>query len=160
MPDGYELASSGLLLPEGTEEAAVRDLLQKHDRNLRLTKQIDMTWGRWVYMVSVQVSPDRVERLLSWRDENGCPLPLSSAIVDRAQMLDRNTVGGPENEDEANRALLERRRRESREWGEEIASEFGKRIDGRFSSPLPRSQSLRMARDKQRARQATNELRP
>lgn len=160
MTAAFDQTDGGLLLPRGAQEAAVRRLLEEHDRNLRLYPVVDYEHQMEVWIVAVQTAPGQSRILLSWRDENGVPLPLSSAILDRVQQHDRNTRGGFPDEDKLNDEHIARARRESAEWGDEIVREFGPRIEGRKSSPLPRSRSLQLARQRVRERTTTEELKP
>ena len=81
--------------------------------------------------------------------ERGEPYPLSSGILDLVDRLDRNTRHGHVGEDEINAARdreLERQKARDREAiVDDHLFKHGRPL-------LPRSQSLRMARDKQRAK--------
>ena len=153
--------SSGLLVPEGAHEAAVRKALRQLDDDLRLVPVDSDAYGRRIYkVVRYQGSERPFVPVLFWGDEYGNPYPLSMSIVDAVQRLDRNTRGTVPDSDTRNAELVERRRREADADLDEIAREFRGRLEGTRSSPLPRSESLRRARDKVRARTKTSELRP
>lgn len=151
----------GLIVPTGAHESAVQAALRDHDSDLRLVPQDSDHYGRRVYKVYRYAGSDRpAEFLLFWGDEHGNAFPLSMAIVDAVQRLDKNLRGfDPRDADVHNAALRMARERESRDWGDELAREFEGKLEGKKSSPLHRSQSLRRARDKVRAR-TPKELRP
>ena len=151
----------GLLVPQGSHEEAVRDALRRHDPELRLVPVESDAYGRRVYKVYRYQGPDRdAQFVLFWADREGNPLPLSMAIVDAVQLLDRSTVGRAPDEDERNRAMLEERRKDAERDFQAIEEEFHDRLSGKRSSPLPRSQSLYRARSRVREQTKTNELKP
>ena len=68
------------------DEAAVRRLLRDYDPDLRLVPR-----GQH-YSVYRYTGGDRpAEFVLAWTDNDGNGLPLSSAILDKVKLLDRNT---------------------------------------------------------------------
>ena len=155
--------SSGLLVPEGAHEAAVRKALRQLDDDLRLVPVDSDAYGRRIYrVVRYQGSERPFVPVLFWGDEYGNPYEGLSVtgLLDMVQRLDRNTRGTVPDSDTRNAELVERRRREANAALDEIAREFRGRLEGTRSSPLPRSESLRRARDKVRARTKTSELRP
>lgn len=78
--------SSGLVLAvEGMDEEAASRALKRLDRRLVLQKHPAAVEGGWVYKVVCVVSDNHAPVVLTWMDEHGRPLPLSSAIVDRMQ---------------------------------------------------------------------------
>lgn len=153
--------NGGLLVPQGALEAAVTRALRQHDDELRLVPQDSDVHGTRVYKVYRYNGPDRAaDFVCGWWDERGTPYPLSMNLVELVQMHDRNTVGVPDDEDVHNRRLREERRRDSEREGQAIVQEFSKKIDGKSHTILPRSRSLQLARQKQRAAQPNPELRP
>ena len=158
---GFTRTDGGLLVPEGAQEAAVDAALRRHDPDLRLVPQDSDAYGRRVYKVYRYNGPDRpADFVCAWWDRKNEPLPLSGALVDMVQMLDKNSPGrGPTLEQEEAR-IRAQKRKEAREATRPIVEEFGPRLDGKKHTLIPRSQSLRRARDKERARQKLPEFRP
>jgi hypothetical protein len=157
--------SSGLVLAtHGSDEAATAAALREYDRDLRLVPQDSDAFGRRVYKVYRYMGSEQPSVFVcGWWDDLGNPYDGLSAtgLLEMVKRLDRNNSREQRiDPDEKNRLLLEERRRQSSEDIDEVAREFSGRIDGKKSSPLKRSQSLRMARDRVRARTATNELKP
>ncbi len=157
----FTRTGGGLLVPEGSQEAAVDAALRRHDPDLRLVPQDSDVYGRRIYKVYHYNGPDTPADLVCvWWDQNHEPLPLSSSLVDYVQMLDKNTVDrGPTLEEQEAR-VREQKRKDAREEMRPIVEEFAKKLDGKKTVLLPRSQSLRRARDKERARQKNPEYRP
>lgn len=152
----------GLVVPTGAHEAAVQAALKQHDPDLRLVPQDSDHFGRTIYKVYRYAGSERpAEFLLYWGDKDGA-YPLSMGIVDAVRRLDRNMRGfDPTDADVHNAELRGERERTSRADGAELAHEFQKRIDGTFVAALPRSQSLRRARDRVRRRMTSDDpLRP
>lgn len=158
----YTSRDSGLVVAhQGADFAAVQAALRQHDRDLRLVPQGIGRNGKTLYNVYRWYGPDRrAEFILAWMDENMNALPLSSALIDEVQRHDKNCRGTIIGADEHNRRLIEQTRKDGREETREIAREYGERIDGKRNTILPRSQSLRRARDKLRNKQPYPELRP
>src|SRR5262245_42037120 len=77
-----------------------RFVLQKHSR--------DGVEGGWVYKVVCFVSDTYAPVVLTWTDEHGTPLPLSSGIIDKMQSLQLSDRHGIEDPDEHNRKVVER----------------------------------------------------
>ena len=128
---------SGLIYPaEGMDGAQVRAALKQHDRNLDLIQQLDPDWRRWVYKVTYSTgSGDQV--LFAWRGPGGEPLELSSAIIDRVKLLDKNTPVAAPNEDALNEAPLERRRKDWEQTSDDLADDYLPRT--RRKAILPRT---------------------
>jgi len=136
--------------------ALVTDLPEKADvdRELKLLDprlfselQIDVH-QRPVWTVNLELGDVPPQLVFEYRDEDGVALPLSYKAVDRIRVM---MLRGPLDVAaivEANRALRERREAESAERYREIAVEFAEREHRSYL--LPRSQALRMARDKSR----------
>lgn len=158
---GLVTTHGGLLVPEGALEAAVAAALKHHDPDLRLVPQDSDHYGRRIYKVYRWAGSDRpAEFVCGWWDDQGRPIPLSMALLDRVQLLDRNTRGREIDEDEHNRRLKEERYKDYLRDAEELVKEFSGRLEGKRSSPLPRSRSLYAARNRVRARTKDQELRP
>ena len=84
-----------------------------------------------------------------WQSDRGEPYPLSSALLDLVDRLDRNSRGAYQGEDELD---LERQAEIARQLerdNEALADDW---IPRHGRPVLHRSQSLRMARDKRRAK--------
>lgn len=143
-PGGLEVAS------HGADEASVARALKDHDPDLRLVLQ-PLDDGILIYEVRLFRGYDRPsEHVLSWMSDRGEPWPLTMQIVEHVKHLDRNSRQpylSPEERD------AEKRRCEAKDWEDSVEAivDDWKEREGR-SACLPRSQSLRMARDKARAR--------
>lgn len=131
---------SGLVVAEqGGDEAAISRALKRIDDRYVLQKHPGDVPGGFVYKVFCIVSEDRpAECILSWADDYGNPLPLSSGLVDEVQRWrpENRERRGPD-ADERNRLLLERREREAREALAAISDEHRAGIEkGRVSVSL------------------------
>lgn len=143
--------TSGLLLPSGSEEAAVAAALKRHDPDLRLVPQDSDHFGRRVYKVYRYNGPDRDAGFVcGWWNDQMEPLPLSSALVEYVQYLDRNTVGRQPDENELADRLRAERRKDYLRDAEAIVQEFGPKMDGKRSTPMPRSRGLQLSRIRER----------
>lgn len=158
----YSRSDSGLVLAEhGMDEAAVSRALRQHDNDLRLVRGYDLDREVFFWKVYRYNGPDRpADFILAWANEEGEPLPLSTRLVDEVQRHDRGMRGDFVSADEHNRRLREERHKDYLRDAEAIVQEFSAKLDGKKMVPLPRSQSLRMSRDKQRARIKDPGLRP
>jgi hypothetical protein len=143
----YRQTDSGLLLAE--EESAVAESLWEYDRNLKLRSAVDAA-GRTFWSVRAHVGGDIPDRLVCvWVDEQGNPLPLSSGLLELVKQLDPNTRSVYLDEDTRN----ERRRAEVEKVARQRDADLADDMIPKHGRPvLPRSQSLRRARDKRRAR--------
>jgi hypothetical protein len=155
---------SGLVLAtHGSDEAATAAALREWDPDLRLVPQDSDHFGRRVYKVyRYRGSEQPAEFLCGWWDDLGNPYDSLSVtgLLEMVKRLDRNTRSDYIDPDVKNARLTAQRRHDAAAELDAVAEEFAGRIDGKKSSPLPRSQSLRRARDKVRARTTTNELKP
>jgi hypothetical protein len=110
-----EHRASGLIVArDSMDEASVQRALKRLDRRFCLQKHPrDGVEGGWVYKVICFVSDAYAPVVLTWMDEHGRPLPLSSSIVDEMQkhMLGARNKGL--SADEHNARLTERKRREA-----------------------------------------------
>lgn len=146
----YSRSDSGLILArEEMGGSTLERALKQIDPDLALQgwPQRD---GPPLWKVVRYCGPDRPpETIASWVDDRGNPLPLTEGLLDVVRRLDRNTRAEYVDPDEKNRRLKELVERDW-ELDTEAAREDWNPKHGR--PVLPRSQSLRMSRDKQRAR--------
>lgn len=141
---------SGLVLAtDAMDSAALERALKKRDPLLGLQGWPSEIHGTILWKV-VRQSPGRApETVCVWQSDRGEPYPLSSALLDLVDKLDRNTrssYGTVEERNEQRRA----------EFARQEANDNEAIIDDttfKHGRPLiPRSQSLRMSRDKRRNR--------
>jgi hypothetical protein len=160
----YSQTGSGLVIAsQGADEAACRAALKQHDPDLCLVPQDSDAFGRRIYKVYRRVNAERSEFVCFWGNPNTLePYPLSvTGLLEMVKSLDRNGRGDrTASLAELERRAAEERYKDGRRDLDAIVDEFADRINGRKSSPLPRSQSLRRARDRVRARTKTKEFRP
>jgi hypothetical protein len=141
---------SGLIVAEGGDHASIERELRKRDGHLSLQGWPSETHGCILWKVVRYAGPDRPpDTVCVWMSERGEPYPLSSGILDMVDRLDRNTRHQHRTEDDLN-AARERERQKDLERASEGIRDNTTFKHGR--PVLPRSQSLRMARDKQRAK--------
>lgn len=142
---------SGIVYPaEGMDGARIRAALKEHDRNLDLTQYADPHWNCWVYKVVYAVSPERQEVLFAWRDPNGRPLPLSSGLIDKVKLLDKNTSVAAPDPDVKNEELKEKREQDWADTREDLTKSYLR--ESKYTTILPRSRNLYLARARARAR--------
>src|SRR5438132_11799482 len=142
--------ADGLLVPQDSQEKAAAAALQHHDPDLRLTWVDSDAYMRRVYRVIRRTGSEAVpfETVCVYQDGFGNPLPLSiGGLIDMVQRHDRNGRGSIPDPDAANARLVAERRRDAEYELDEHKREFVKRLDGKFSSPLPRSRGLHLARN-------------
>ena len=139
-----------------TDEKTVTAALRRLDDRLFLDPEVEThgPYGPYVYMTvkyhhGSGVPPTCV---LDWREPDGRPKPLSLAMVDQVRRQEGAMARAVSEAIIAN----ERRRQEAiKAVGDgtyDVVMEGGHSAAGKRSVNLPRSQSLRMARDKRRAR--------
>lgn len=129
-----------------------KDLRQIDDR-LFVEKQLTLS-GEEVWCVVVDVGGDQPPfTILEWRDErSGQPIPeLSSGIVARVHRMERDGKRLHGLVVVENRRRVEASRRAAAHAYEEMARDMEPRASGLRSAVLPRSQALRMSRDRARA---------
>ena len=150
----YTKTDSGLLVAENrASREAVAAALRDHDRDLRLVPSVDNEHGKVLWKVySYRGSETPAVFVLAWMDDHRVPLPLSMSLVDRVKQSDRNSRAPRVSEDDLNRQLIEQRRNEQSQIATDVRDDMAPRLTGRTRTILPRSQSLRMSRDKRRAR--------
>lgn len=131
--------------------AAIDRALKQRDRDLSLQGWPSVTHGCVLWKVVRYAGPDRPpETVCVWQSERGEPYPLSSGLLDLVDRLDKNSRATYLSEDqlEAKRRADNARARATE--GEDLAADYAARA--KRDPVLHRSQSLRMSRDKQRAR--------
>lgn len=129
--------------------------LQKFDQNLFLDAEVDVH-RRFVWSVKEHIGSEHPPHLLfEWRDERGEPLPLSWGLIEEVRKMAWRKDHGISVFDVVSQANEARRaelmRRSASEY-EAIAEDIARMMNPLRSGVLPRSQALRMSRDKQRAR--------
>lgn len=156
MGSEYSQTESGLVLPsQGSDEAAVRRALKEHDPELVLLPPGVDVAGRPApervgYRVYRRSGGDRpLDFVCFWGNDQFDPYPLSSSLIDRVKELDRNTASLHLDElarDEIRRQeIAATSARDQEALAADWATPHGRPV-------LHRSQSLRLARDKQRAK--------
>jgi hypothetical protein len=152
MPLVYTRQDSGLVVAEhASDEASVARALRDHDSDLRLVRQLSESLGALVWKVYRYAGSERpAEFVCAWTDRSGTPLPLSHRLVDMVKGLDRNSRAPVADADTLNARRKERAEKEVQRHNQDLIDDHLPRV-GR-SPVLHRSQSLRMARDKQRAK--------
>lgn len=143
---------SGLIVAQdvGGDHASLERELRRRDPELSLQGWPSQTHDCIVWKVVRYAGPDRPpDTVCVWMSERGEPYPLSSGLLDMVDRLDRNTRARYRGEDDLN-AERERERRKQLDRDNEGIHENTTFKHGR--PVLPRSQSLRISRDKQRAK--------
>jgi hypothetical protein len=142
---------SELWVPEAAfaaDERAVARALRDYDDELRLVPQPSAHGLR--YEVRRWRGTDKpAEFLLAWIDEQLEPLPLSMKLLELVKQHDRNTRSRVLDEnvrDELRRQAIER------SWDDDVEAAVGDWLMPHGRPVLPRSVSLRQARDRRRAR--------
>lgn len=141
---------SGIVLAnEAMDAAALERQLKKRDPLLALQGWPSETHRTLLWKV-VRHSPDRPpETVCVWQSDRGEPYPLSSALLDLVDTLDRNSRTTYLSDDERNARHRAQIARNAERDNEAIVND----TTFRHGRPLiPRSQSLRMSRDKRRNR--------
>ena len=140
----YSRSESGLLLArESPDGPALERELQAWDRELQLQGFLQPD-GPILWKVV-----RHGETVCAWVDEQMRPLPLSWRLLDEVRLLDRNQRGVHLDEDARETIRLAERAKQQARDDEALADDWTPK-HGR--PVLPRSQSLRMARDKRRAK--------
>ena len=142
---------SGLVVSQyGGDHASLERELRKRDPLLSLQGWPSEAHGCILWKVVRYAGPDRPpDTVCVWQGERGDPFPLSSGLLDLVDRLDRNTRHGHVGEDEFNARLERERAAQVTRDNEAIADDH---VFKHGRPVLPRSQGLRMARDRQRAR--------
>jgi len=142
--------ASGLVLAEhGMDGAALERELRKRDPLLALQGYLSLEHGAVVWRVVREAGAAGPETVCVWQSESGEPYPLSSGLLSLVDRLDRNSRGSYASEDQLERASKIARDRQIARDNEALADDW----NPKHGRPLlPRSRSLRMARDKRRAK--------
>lgn len=152
-------SDSGLVVGNyASDEAACRRALAEYDRDLRLVPPGVFIRGEQetrsdAYRVYRYVGSGRdVQFVCGWWDDAGNAYPQLSAsgLLEMVRRLDRNGRAERMDDAEHNRRVRESIRKEAREYVDEVVHEFRGKLEGKRSSPLPRSRSLQLARQRQR----------
>lgn len=149
---GYVVSRHGsnlLVAAEAVDEQAISHALSRipnpHGR-LFLDVDVNERYQCLEYKVRLRLSTGEAPFVTAWRDDNDRPLPLSHALVEHVKMLiETDTLTAAT---EHNRRLRETGQREMGDEVEEIARDMLPYIQGRKSSTLHRSVSLRQARSR------------
>lgn len=146
----YTRSESGLILARETSDApALERALKQIDRDLSLQgwPRVD---GPTLWKVVRYCGPDRPpETIASWINDQGDPMPLTEGLLDLVRRLDRNSRGDYVDPDEKNRRLKDLL---DKEWDRDAEAIQQDWLMPHGRPVLPRSQSLRRSRDKQRAK--------
>ena len=131
--------------------------LKQFDRNLFLDAEIDSR-RRFVWSVKEWLGSERPPHLVfEWRDGRGEPLPLTSGLIEEVRKIEWRRNHGITVFDVVNEANDKRRSaaaRASESAYEAITEEVVPLMSDKRSGVLPRSQALRISRDRERARGA------
>jgi hypothetical protein len=142
---------SGLIVAQyGDDHASIERELKKRDPDLTLQGWPSQSLGVILWKVVRYAGPDRPpDTVCVWQSQGGDPYPLSSGILDMVDQLDKNLRHHYADEDERNAQRKRERVKQTVRDNEGIVDnttfKHGRPV-------LPRSQSLRMSRDKQRAK--------
>lgn len=141
---------SGLILQEyGQDHASIERALKKRDSLLSLQGWPSQKHGCIIWKVVREAPVGPPDTVCVWQSERGEPYPLSSAILDLVDRLDKNTRSTYRSEDELNAELAQERAKQQARDNEAMQ---GDHIFLHGRPVLPRSQALRMSRDRRRAR--------
>jgi len=139
---GWSRSGSGLYVPsQGSDETAVRRMLKEYDPDLRLVPR-----GQHYSVYRYAGSERPAELVCTWADDQGRGLPLSSGVLEKVKMLDRNTRFKAPDADEQNAALKASKAKQQEDETQALVDDWMTRE--RRTALLPRSQSLRQARSK------------
>jgi hypothetical protein len=137
------------------DEETVARALRRLDDRLFLDPEVEPhgPYGPYVYMtVKYHLGSGRPPSLvLEWRDSSG-PKPLSLAVVEQVKRQEGAMATAFREVMAANERKRQQSIQATGDGAYDIARSGGKSAAGLRSVNLPRSQSLRMARDKRRAR--------
>jgi len=126
--------------------------LKQIDERLFIEKQLTLEQEQ-VWCVVVDIGRDEPPvTILEYRSKGGIPLQLDSGIIERTAQMERDGGRLHQRVIDRNRQFQAEKRAKMREDVAEITKDRIPSIEGRSSWPIPRSQSLRMSRDKQRAK--------
>lgn len=144
------------IVEETWDKRRINDELQRIDRALFLDAEVDPKWGRLVWCVKVHIGSETPPHLVfQWRDEAGAPLALSSGLIEEVKKIEHRISRGRsmvQVAQEANDARTASVNKSAEEAYAEIAEDVARKLHPVHSAVLPRSQALRMSRDKKRAK--------
>jgi hypothetical protein len=149
----YSRTGSGLLLAEeGADAASISRALRQMDPELILQPDFSQSLQQTVWKVYRYQGDRPPVFVMAFVNERGDPYPLSSRILDMVRGLDKNSRWETPDPDVLNAAAEVERQKVRDRIYEDLADDVAT-VGGRgHAGMLPRSQSLRMARDKARAR--------
>lgn len=137
-----------------TDQKSIQRELEQLDRHLFLDPEVETVGpgAPYVFMtvkhhIGSEYPPVLV---LEWRDSNG-PIPLSHAIVERVKRQEGGLDGLVQKIIAENKAKQDAVVKKVGDESYDVALD-AKKATGKTSAVLPRSQALRMSRDRARAR--------
>ena len=136
-----------LWLPQGADEKYVARALREYDPALRLIPGLPR--AGIPYKVYAYRGDQPAVFICAW-EENGKALPLSTRLLEMVKQQDRTTRSPAPDADVLEARRRERLAKDEDAMAQDLIDDWRGR-EGR-SAMLPRSQSLRRARDKARAR--------
>ena len=145
-----------LVLAEASvEQEAFQRELRKLDARLFLERHL-LNDGRPVWTVQEHVGeraggPSPYRTVCYWDDDHGDPLPLTWRLLDKVKQLEGGWETVMERMLETTEGKVAMSQAALRDDATEIAADVLPRMKDTRSAVLPRSQSLRMSRDRQRA---------
>jgi len=146
----HRALESGLVLAEhGMDTSSLERELRRRDPLLSLQGWADPEYGRIRWRVVRETPEGGFETVVCW-PESGEPYPLSSGILDLLDRHDRNNSrrdyrDEDELELERQAEVARQRERDNEALADDWQFKHGRPV-------LPRSQALRMSRDRRRAR--------
>lgn len=148
----YPSRNGLVVATESADEAAVDRELKQLDQGLFLAREVDRRREAYVWRVFHWAGDDHPARwCCDWRDDYGRPLPLSMNLVEKVKDIEGRRAK-LENIERANAAIGERVDAEMQEVAEEAARDVARHSTAGHAALLPRSQSLRRARERHRAK--------
>lgn len=145
---------TSLLIPwEALDERAVHAALQQLEPNLFLNKEIDR-YGRLFYTACLfngDRAPDPITVVVDWRETDDTPKPLSQGLVYEIEKMMRAGGVSVEAIMRRNNEMRVKKDDERQQQAEDIAKDFERHKNTGFAI-VPRSQGLRMSRDRMRRR--------
>lgn len=144
-----------LIVPwEAVDERTIDAALREIEPNLFLDKEIDQQ-GRLFYTACLhngERAPNPITVAVDWRESDGSPKPLSEGLVYEIKKMQQAGGVNIDSIMRRNNALRVKRDDERMQIQEEIARDFDRHKKlGNFAI-VPRSQGLRMSRDRMRRR--------
>ena len=151
----YQSEGGLVVAREAADESSVRRALEKRDPNLKLTPQWSDHFGCTVYKVFYyDRASDRPPEFLFgwWNAEMTEAYPLSHALVEMVDRLDKN-ARAPKFDPDAEQARLKAERHaDYRRDMDELVRDVDERLSGRKTYEQKPGQSLQMSRRRERAK--------